>query len=217
MAGFTLKDEVQDNLIGWQNVLTKILSITSYKKFFEVTSSYPPIVVVNNPTFTKSNDRNQCHLNCREAEESGTGIKVSGWYVLCDLIYKEFAVGMCRLVHHSNLLLNDGTYVNPTNNEDRTHHIFIRDDFRHFNFSENIGYNDRMIFGDDFMKGKQTTKAVPRNKVHFACNQYYDRDLTFEKFKKCSSKYEAISLAPKNLTNEQRAKWLTLKTNVNFD
>ena len=39
MAGFTLKDEVQDNLIGWQNVLTKILSIPSYKKFFEVTSS----------------------------------------------------------------------------------------------------------------------------------------------------------------------------------
>jgi hypothetical protein len=39
----------------------------------------------------------------------------------------------------------------------------------------------------------------------------------FEKFKVYDSKQEVISIAPQGLTKEESIKWITLKTNVNFD
>ena len=99
-----------------------------------------------------------------------------------EFIYKEFSSGMMRLVHHSNLLLPDGTLMNPTNDENRTHHIFLRDDKRHFDFEKLMGYNDRMVFGDSFMVGREHIKAVPRNKVLFASDGEYDIDLYYERF-----------------------------------
>ena len=165
MSDFTFADGFTDDLGSWTRALEQTLAVPSYKQFIEVTSGHSPVVVANNPNLTKTNDRNQCHENCRLAELEGLGKRISGWYFMNEFIYKEFGTGMMKLVHHSNLLLPDGTYINPTLDENRTHHIFLRDDKRHFDFDKSIGYNDRMVFGDNFMVGREHIKAVPRNKV----------------------------------------------------
>ena len=214
MSGFTFAEGFTNDFDGWKEAMEKTIAVPSYKRFLEVASNYNPIVVVNNPNLTKVNDRNQCHENCRLAELEGVGKRVSGWYVMNEFIYTEYTSGMMRLVHHSNLLLSDGTYINPTSDEDRTHHIFIRDDKRHFDFENSIGYNDRMVFGDSFMVGRDHIRAVPRNKVLFAADEEYDRDLYYEKFRVHKTPEEVFNEMPKGLTNEQKQRWLKLKSSA---
>jgi hypothetical protein len=216
MSGFTFSEGFSNDFAGWKEAMEKTIAVPSYKRFLEVTSNYNPIVVANNPHLTKVNDRNQCHENCRLAELEGVGKRVSGWYVMNEFIYSEYTSGMMRLVHHSNLLLSDGTYINPTSDEDRTHHIFIRDDKRHFDFENSIGYNDRMVFGDSFMVGRDHIRAVPRNKVLFAADEEYDRDLYYEKFRVHKTPEEVFNEMPKGLTNEQKQRWLKLKSSARF-
>lgn len=214
MSGFTLKDNLLGSIDEWNKTLSLILTVPSYKRFFSVTSPYSPIVVPNNSSIAPNNDRNQCHANCKEGEEQGLGKHISGWYLMCEHIFNEVSPGMCRLIHHSNLLLNDGTYVNPTYDNGYNYHIFIRDDKRIFNFDESVGYNDRLMLGDDFLRGKQTSKPIPRNKVLYANKDEFDRDLRFEKFKIYETKEEAYSQVPKSLNQQEQIKWLTLKTNA---
>ena len=217
MSGYTFADGFKNDLDSWTLALEKTMAIPSYKRFLEVTSKHQLQIVVNNPNLVQSNDRNQCHENCRLAELDGVGIKVSGWYLLNEFIYSDFSAGMLRLIHHSNLLLPDGSYINPTNDEDRTHHIFLRDDNRHFDFGKNIGYNDRMVLGDSFMFGRSNVKSIPRNKVLFASDVEYERDLYYEKFKVHKSVEEVMAEMPKGLTKEQQEKWMVLKSSARFE
>jgi hypothetical protein len=210
MSGFTFVDGFTNDIAGWTKAMKQTIAVPSYKRFLEITSDYQLIVVANNPNLTKTNDRNQCHENCRLAELDGAGKSTSGWYLMNEFIYSEYESGELRLVHHSNLLLADGTYVNPTSNENHTHHIFLRDDKRHFDFDKNIGYNDRMVFGDKFMLGRDKYKAVPRNKVLFSSESEYDRDLTYEKFTVHTSPEAVFADIPKGLTREQRQRWMIL-------
>ena len=216
MSGFTFVDGFSNDLAGWTKAMEQTIAVPSYKRFLEITSNYQLIVVANNPNLTKTNDRNQCHENCRLAELDGAGKSVSGWYLMNEFIYSEYGSGMLRLVHHSNLLLADGSYVNPTSDENRTHHIFLRDDKRHFDFDKNICYNDRMVFGDNFMVGRDKYKAVPRNKVLFSSESEYDRDLMYEKFTVHTSPEAVIADMPKGLTREQRQRWMILKSSARF-
>lgn len=208
-----LRNGFVDDLNGWETALTEIVAVPSYKKFFEITSSYKAIVVPNNTKLSQFNSRNQCHINCELAAKEGLGRQVSGWYVYCEYIFDDFPVGMCKLVHHSNLLLEDGTYVNPTI-DDHTHHIFIRDDKRTYDLMNETGYNDRMVFGDRFMVGKDFIRSVPRNKILFSSGEHYDRDRYYEKFRVYKSPAEALGEVPTGLVGEERAKWLALKTNA---
>ncbi|MEK8123181.1 hypothetical protein WOB59_08945 [Methylocystis sp. IM4] len=132
---------------------------------------------------------------------------------MCEYIFEEIPAGMCRLVHHSNILLPNGTLINPTY-DPCSHHIFFRDDRRAFSFRDGIGYNDRMVLGDEFLKGQKTREPVPRNKVLYSANEYYDRDLRFEKFRMYETKEEAYAQVPQSLSEEDKIKWLTLKTNA---
>ena len=125
-------------------------------------------------TFYKLNKRGNCHENCRQAEADGLGLRVSGWYVMNEFTHDGFADGMCRLVHHSNLMLADGSLLNITSDDDANFHIFIQDEARDFDFDNRIGYNDRMVFGDSFLVGR----SVPRNKVHFAAKGELSRDIS---------------------------------------
>jgi hypothetical protein len=76
MTQFTFSAGFSNDLSGWTAALEKTLAVASYKRTFEVTSKYSPVVVLNNPVFSKTNDRNQCHENCRRAELDGMGKRV---------------------------------------------------------------------------------------------------------------------------------------------
>jgi hypothetical protein len=194
---------------GWNDALQKTLKVSSYKKFFEVTSPNKALIVKNDSNFYKLNKRGDCHENCRQAEADGLGLRVSGWYVMNEFTHDGFADGMCRLMHHSNLMLVDGSLLNITSDDDANFHIFIQDEARDFDFDNRIGYNDRMVFGDSFLVGR----AVPRNKVHFAAKGEFSRDIYFEKFKIFKSDESESIQVPSNLSYEEQIKWLTLKTN----
>jgi hypothetical protein len=216
MNGFTFADGFTNDIAGWTTAMEKTISVPSYKRFLDVTSKSRLVVVTNNPTLTKNNDRNQCHENCRLAELEGVGKRISGWYVMNEFIYSEFTSGMMKLVHHSNLLLSDGTYVNPTSDGDNTHHIFVRDDERHFDFDNLVGYNDRMVFGDSFMVGKDHIRAVPRNKVLYASEDQYDRDKYYEKFTVHISPDAVLREMPKGLSKQDQERWMILKSSARF-
>ena len=179
MSKIQVAKGVVNDYNGWNEVLQKTIAIKSYKKFFEVTSQKSAVVVKNDASIFRENKIGNCHENCRKAESEGLGLRISGWYVMNEFTHDGFVSGMCRLVHHSNLLLADGSLVNITTDEDTKCHIFIQDDLRDFNFENRIGYNDRLLFGDTFRVGK----SVPRNKVHFAAKDEFSRDVYFEKFK----------------------------------
>jgi hypothetical protein len=209
MSGLNLANAVVNNYNGWFEVLQKTLDVASYKKFFEVTSHYNALLVKNDDTFYKLNKRGNCHENCRQAEADGLGLRVSGWYVMNEFTHDGFADGMCRLVHHSNLMLADGSLLNITSDNDASFHIFIQDDVRDFDFDNRIGYNDRMVFGDSFLVGR----SVPRNKVHFAAKGELSRDIYFEKFKIYTADEKILITIPTNLSYQEQIKWITLKTN----
>ena len=209
MSGLNLAIGVVNNYNGWNEVLKKTLDVASYKKFFEVTSQHTPLVVKNDDTFYKLNKRGNCHENCRQAEADGLGLRVSGWYVMNEFTHEGFADGMCRLMHHSNLMLADGSLLNITSDNEASFHIFIQDDLRDFDFDNRIGYNDRMVFGDSFLVGR----SVPRNKVHFAAKSELSRDIYFEKFKIFKADERESIQIPSNLSYQEQIKWLTLKTN----
>lgn len=211
MSNFTLANNISDQLESWDDALKNTLKIPSFKKFLEVTSKHKPVVVINNPKISKFNERNRCHENCRLAELEGLGTRVSGWYIMSKIVYSEYPVGMLRLIHHSNLLLPDGTLVNTTDDEGRAFHLFLKDENRDFDFDKSIGFNDRMVLGDDFLAKSKTMKSVPRNKVLFASESEFDRDLIFEKFTRYKSSEEIFSALPKGLTPKEKQKWLTLK------
>jgi hypothetical protein len=213
MSGLNLANGVVNNYNGWNEVLKRTLDVASYKKFFEVTSHYDGLVVKNDDTFYKLNKRGNCHENCRQAEADGLGLRVSGWYVMNEFTHEGFADGMCRLTHHSNLMLADGSLLNITSDDDTNYHIFIQDDLRDFDFYNRIGYNDRMVFGDSFLVGR----SVPRNKVHFASEDQLSRDIYFEKFKIYKSDEKESIQVPSNLSYQEQIKWLTLKTNLSLN
>lgn len=212
MAKVPLISGFDDSLVGFTDALQRTLSVRSYRRFFEITSPYRPCVVLNTPNLANSNDPNQCHMNCKLAQEQGLGIAISGWYVMNEFIFEGFAPGMLRLIHHSNLLLQDGSLVNPTSDLGCTHHIFLRDDKRHYCFESRIGYNDRMVFADNFMVGQDHVRAVPRNKVLFASASEYDRDPYYECFKVYDSPEAVMQDLPKSLSLQEQRKWMTLKS-----
>jgi hypothetical protein len=208
MSELKISSDVKNNAHGWADVLNKTLEVASYKKFIEVTSKHAPIVVKNDSTFYKINKKGNCHINCNIAEEKGLGKRVSGWYLMNEFTHEGFIDGMCRLVHHSNLMLADGTLINITSGGEGKFHIFIQDDYRDFDLINKVGFNDRMVFGDSFLVGRN----VPRNKTHYAAQDQFDRDVFFEKFKIHSSKEEALKSIPQNLSYHEQVKWVTLKT-----
>ena len=208
MSEMALSKDLVDTSEGWNEVLKKTLSINSYKKFLEVTSKSTPIVVKNDPKLYKENRKGYCHVNCQKAESDGIGKRVSGWYLMNEFTHEDIPIGMCRLTHHSNLILADGSLVNITSGQDEMWHIFIQDDERDFDFVNRIGFNDRMVFGDSFLVGK----SVPRNKIHFAAKSEFSRDIFFEKFKIYSSMSDALANVPKNLSHNDMIRWVTLKT-----
>jgi hypothetical protein len=204
----------EDNYENWSKALYRTLENPSYKKFLEITSQNAPIVVANKVLNNINNDKSQCHLNCELAEADGHGQQVSGWYLMNEFLFNECESGICRLIHHSILLLPNGEYINITDDEGRSHHIFLPDPSRRYDMINNIGFNDRMVFDNNFMKGKDAIQAVPRNKVLYACNEYYDRDASFEKFRMYNTEREAMESIPKGLSRSEQDKWLTLKTNI---
>jgi len=214
---FTFVDGFANDYASYQAALEKTMNVPSYKKFIEITSPYQPIVVANNPNFFINNYRNQCHENCRLAELEGKGKLVSGWYFMNEFMFSDYQSGCLRLVHHSNLLLEDGSYLNLTNEGERTHQIFLRDDKRKFDFENQVGYNDRMVFGDNFMVGRDFVKAVPRNRVLFGAEGEFDRDLMYEKFTVHQTRDEVMAALPKGLTATQRERWLIFKTSARFE
>ena len=208
--------DFENNLGGWNKALDQTLAVQSYKKFLQETSPFEPVVVENNPNLTESNSRNQCHENCRIAESNGLGKKVSGWKIANEFIYADLVVGMMRITHHSNLILPDGTLINPTRDDIRSHHLFLRDDNRYFDFDKRIGYNDRMVFGDAFLVGRDGQRAIPRNKVFFVSGSEFDRDLIYEKFKVYLTQEEVFADMPRNLSKAEQVKWMTLKSTASF-
>ena len=216
MAEFTYIEGFTNDLDGWTKAMEKTIAIPSYKRFLEVTSKSSLLVVANDPNLTKSNDRNQCHENCRLAEVQGIGKRVSGWYVINEFIYSEYGSGMMRLIHHSNLFLPNGTYINPTNVGKNSHHIFLKDDERQFDFERLVGYNDRMVFGDSFMVGRDHIRAVPRNKVLYSSEHEYDRDKYFEKFTVHTSPESVMKDMPKGISRKEQERWMILKSSARF-
>lgn len=208
MSGMKISKDVVNTNEGWNEVLEKTLSVTSYKRFLDVTSKSTPIIVKNDATFYKVNKKDNCHLNCQKAENDGLGKRVSGWYLMNEYTHEDIPSGLCRLVHHSNLMLEDGSLVNITSGQEETSHIFIQDSQRDFDFQNRVGYNDRMVFGDSFLVGK----TVPRNKIHFAAKSEFSRDIFFEKFTIYKSMEEALNVIPKNMSQKEMIQWMTLKT-----
>ena len=208
---FTLRFD--DNIDNWNAALEEIMLVPSYRKFFATTSPHKPVVVSNTPCGNVPNTFGMCHLNCHHAELAGIGTRVSGWYVMCEFLHNEIPTGMCRLIHHSNILLSDGTLVNPTVDYGRSHHVFIRDDERAFDLLNKVGYNDRMVFGDAFLRGHRTSRPVPRNKVLYAAREYWERDVFFEKFKFHYTREDLWATVPKCLHPSKVATWIALKTN----
>ena len=216
MSALKFSDGFVNNLEAWNKALEQTLAVQSYKKFLQVTSPFEPVVVENNPNLTGSNSRSQCHENCRIAESNGLGKKISGWKITNEFIYADLGVGRMRITHHSNLILPDGTLINPTRDDICSHHLFLRDDNRHFDFEKRIGYNDRMVFGDAFLVGRDSQRAIPRNKVFFVSGSEFDRDLIYEKFKVYLTQEEVFADMPKNLSKAERVKWITLKSTASF-
>jgi hypothetical protein len=137
---------------------------------------------------------------------------LSGWIVINEFIFENCPVGICRLVHHCNLKLKNEKILNITkDNYETPFHIFIRDDKRKFNFNKNEGYNDRQIFADHSIHEDEN---IPRNKVFFFAEDYFDKDLYFEKFTMHKNIKELLKLVPKNLKEEDRLKWMMLKSKV---
>lgn len=212
MSGMKIAKDVVDTNEGWNKVLNKTLAVISYKKFFDVTSKHAPIIVKNDDKFYKENKKGNCHVNCKKAEEDGLGKRVSGWSLMNEFTHEDITSGMCRLVHHSNLMLADGTLVNITSGEGSSSHIFIQDDVRDFDFVNRIGFNDRMVFGDSFLVGR----TVPRNKVHYAAKSEFSRDVFFEKFTIYKSMADALDIVPKNKPHKEMIQWMTLKTTCSY-
>jgi len=205
-----------DDISDWSNALEQVCSNSSFKRFLQVTSKSRLLVVPNRPDLTLTNDRQQCHENCRLAQEDGLGLLVSGWYLLTGYVFDDLPGGYLRLIHHSNLILKDGSIVNISNDEGSKYHLFLPDDQRQFDFENCFGYNDRMIFGDEFIVGRDYIRAVPRNKVLYAVNEEYDRDARYEKFRIYRSENEMFADIPRGLSSSDMKRWITFKTNVRF-
>lgn len=197
---------------GWDRIKQEILAAPSYQRFLSVTSNQDLAVVENRADFSELNQENNCHENCQRLEELGMGTAVSGWYVLCDTIFNEVPTGVCRLVHHCNLQLLDGALVNPTiDNMNSPFHLFLRDDKRGYDLDQEIGYNDRMMFSDTYEPEPYSTKSVPRNKVLYARDEYFSRDLAYERFKVYKTLGELAAAVPKSLSQADRKLWMALK------
>jgi hypothetical protein len=107
--------------------------------------------------------------------------------------------------------------INPTDDEGKGFHVFIQDENRQYDFGADVGYNDRMIFGDDFLKDHPNSRSIPRNKVHFASADQYDRNMIYERFKRYTSKSELFNDLPKTASREEQMKWMALKTTGRFE
>jgi hypothetical protein len=197
---------------GWEQRTLEIMAVPNYKKFLEITSPYGLHVVASNPDFSKLNQKNNFHENCKLLELQGKGRAVSGWYLLCDLLFSEIPRGVCRLIHHCNLQLEDGSLINPTiDNAGQPFHLFLRDDARSYNLEQEIGYNDRMVFGDAYQLAQGQYASAPRNKVLFARDEYFSRDLAYERFKAYKTVEELATAIPKSLSAKEQELWLALK------
>ena len=86
MSGYTFAAGFKNDLESWKLAIEKTIAVPSYKRFLEVTSEHKLQVIVNNPKLLSTNDRNQCHENCRLAELNGIGKKVVG-LVFAERIY----------------------------------------------------------------------------------------------------------------------------------
>ena len=99
--------EIAKNVVntfeGWAEVLEKMLKVQSYKKFFDVTSKFAPIIVENDSTLFEKNIEGFCHLNCKDAENEGLGKRVSGWYVMNEFMFKN---ARYRAVHYGGAAKN---------------------------------------------------------------------------------------------------------------
>lgn len=211
MQKLKLSAGLQDNYTSWEAALEKIMAVPSYKMFFKETSKFKPVVVRNDINFGPTNNEGESHQNCLRAELEGLGKRVSGWNLYCEHLFEIIPEGMCKLVHHSNIFLPDGTYVNPTDSG-YSHHIFLRDDKRDYDFESDIGYNDRTWFTRKFNVKPFKIGRVPRNTVMFSKRSAIDSDPFFEKYKFCNTIEEFYDQIPKGLPEEYMDKWIKLKT-----
>ena len=67
------------------------------------------------------------------------------------------------------------------------------------------------------MVGRDSIKAVLRNKVLFGADSEYDRDLIYEKFTVHQTCEDVIKAMPVGLTRAQMERWLIFKSSVRFD
>jgi len=208
---FTLKENLKEDIAEWHKVIDKIIQNESYSKFLKITGKNDLVVVKNQPNLTNNNERAQCHENVRLAVNNGKGEQVFGWYVMCEYNFNEMPIGMFRLVHHSNLLTSNNELLNITDDFNKPFHIFLKDEKRKFDFNALVGYNDRMVLGDEFLADAKFV-SIPRNKVIFSANDEIDRDLYYEKFTMYRSSAEVLEAIPKLLNGKDRQKWITLKT-----
>jgi len=210
-SGFQLIDDLTKDITTWERVLEKMLAVPSYKKFFEVTSPYKPVVVRNNSSITPFNQNLNCHFNVKNAVENGLGEHVFGWEICNEFVFKQMPRGLCQLVSHSNLLDINGELFNITQKE-FPFSFFLRDDSRKYDFTNRIGYNNRLIYGDDF-KPNGPSRNIPRNKLFYESQGEIDRNMFFEKFQEPEeNSLESIQkLIPKNLSAQEKLKWISLK------
>ncbi len=212
MTKWILKNNLTKEIETWKLMLEQMLKIESYKTFFSITSIHNPIIVENKLIEGLDSYKNDCHENVRLAASKDEGEMLSGWIVINEFIFENCPVGICRLAHHCNLKLKTEKILNITkDNYETPFHIFIRDDKRKYNFDKNEGYNDRQIFADH---SKHKDENIPRNEVFFCSEDYFDRDLYFEKFTGNMNIKELLKLVPKNLKDEDKLKWMMLKTKV---
>ena len=208
---------INDNLEGWNEALAKIMAIPSYRKFFEITSPFPAVIVKNFPDLKNASKEERRAANREFAAMHMQGYYIDGWQVVCDYTHHELVKNVCRLIHHRNILMPNGDIVNSDDDNGRSHHIFIRDEKRLFDHHYKIGYNIRLLFGDDFQREQGDDIVVTRNKVYFSSGPFIDSDPKFEKFKVYPNFEFANMAMPRNLSEQEQAKWMAMKTNFRID
>jgi hypothetical protein len=155
----------------------------------------------------------RCHEICQDAENENIGVRISGWRVICEVLGKEFPVGFCRLIHHSNFLAKDGHFFNCVNDFGRAYHIFIPDDDRHYDLAAKVGYNDRVYFINDYIGGEHSfPEHKPElNTVYFARQSNIDKHPDAEKYTTFHSAEDLMKSVPKS----GRTEWLERHINMN--
>lgn len=188
-----------DNVTNWNNALKQIMAVPGYRKFFELTSPHEPMLVHNMTDIPNPTSPVECHKRSEYAVENYSGMRISGWYVICNQLFNEVPAGVCHLVNHSNVLFDEEKlFVNPVGDFGRLAHIFIPDGERAYDVTTEVGYNDRLYFTDDYLGDDDLygEHSVVRNSVYFKRNSYIDNHPDAEKYATFYSMNDLLASIP---------------------